>query len=342
MQRLSLADLGWSAFFDRQITSDDLPARISAVHRDRVQALTPEGSVTLHCRDAGTVAVGDWITQDGSRVLRVLDRTSLVHRRAAGTAVRDQLIAANVETIGIVTSCNADFNQARLERYLAMTLDAGAVPLVILTKADQSTDADGFRRRAERLSPLVTAIALNATDPEDAARLSPWCRAGGTLALVGSSGVGKTTLQNALTGTAAATAPIRADDARGRHTTTARALRPTLFGGWLIDTPGMRELGLAPAAAAIDEVYAEVTDLALECRFADCTHAREPGCAVTAAIAGGRLDPERLSRWRKLRDEDRHATETVAERRGRERSLGRLYRGGRVQGDMKRRGWDDD
>jgi len=339
---LSLADLGWSAHFARQAGPDDLPARIVDVHRDRVQALTPGGAVALRCDDTGSIAVGDWVTQDRSRVLRILNRKSLVRRRAAGTQVRDQLIAANVETLGIVTSCNGDFNEARLERYLALTLDAGAVPLVILTKADLSGDADRFRRRAERLSPLVSAIALNATDPDDASRLAPWCRDGGTLALLGSSGVGKTTLQNALTGTSAATAPIREDDARGRHTTTARALRPSLFGGWLIDTPGMRELRLAPAADAIDEVFADVTDLARGCRFADCDHAGEPGCAVVAAVSLGRLDPERLSRWRKLRREDLHAAETLAERRGRERSLGRLYRGGWAQGAMKRRGWDDD
>jgi ribosome biogenesis GTPase / thiamine phosphate phosphatase len=205
-----------------------------------------------------------------------------------------------------------------------------------------SAEADWFRRRAERLSPLVAAVALNATQPADAARLAPWCRDGHTLALVGSSGVGKTTLQNALTGAAEATAAIREDDARGRHTTTARALRPTCFGGWLIDTPGMRELGLAQAAAAIDEVFADVTDFADRCRFADCRHEGEPGCAVAAAVDAGQVDPARLARWLKLRREDRHASETLAERRERDRSLGRLHRGGRMQAAMKRRRWDDD
>lgn len=343
----TLADLGWSAHFARQIAADDTPthgtpARISEVHRDRVTALSTTGAMTLRCDDTGAIAVGDWVVCDGTRVMRILGRETLVRRRAAGPMSAEQLIAANVGTLGIVTSCNADFSEARLERYLALALDAGAMPLVVLTKSDLSDVADQLRRRAERLSPLVSAIALNATDPDEADRLAPWCRDGRTLALVGSSGVGKTTLQNVLTGLADTTAAIREDDARGRHTTTARALRPTRFGGWLIDTPGMRELGLSEAAAAIDEVFADITDLARQCRFADCGHAGEPGCAIGAAVASGHLDQGRLERWLKLRREDRHASQTLAERRQRDRSRSRLYEGGRARGAMKRRNWDDD
>ena len=176
----------------------------------------------------------------------------------AGETGGHQLIAANVDTLAIVTSCNDDFNPARLERYLAMCSAGGALPLVVLTKADLTPDADGFRRRAEHLSPLVSAVTLNACDTDDVARLHPWCTAGQTMALVGSSGVGKTTLQNALTGTAQLTQSIREADAKGRHTTTARSLRRTLAGGWLIDTPGMRELRLSQAREGIDAVFAEL------------------------------------------------------------------------------------
>lgn len=336
----SLAGLGWSARFARQLTGDETPARISAIHRDRIEALSPQGPVTLRCADTGLLAVGDWVVHDGARVTRCLDRATAVHRRAAGQPARDQLIAANVDTLAIVTSCNADFNAARLERYLAVALAAGALPLVVLTKADLVADAESWRRQAERLSPLLTALAVDATDPEDVARLAPWCRDGQTLALVGSSGVGKTTLQNALTGDAAATQGIREDDAKGRHTTTARALRPTRFGGWLIDTPGMRELGLAGAAEGIDTLFEDVADLAARCRFADCRHEAEPGCAVQAALAEGRLDPGRLARWEKLKREDRHNSESLHQAHDRQRRTDRLYDQGRARSAAKRRGWD--
>jgi ribosome biogenesis GTPase len=340
LHSLTLAGLGWSARFARQLGANEHPARVSAVHRDRIQALGPAGALTLRCPDTGLIAVGDWVVQDGTRVLRVLDRASLLHRRAAGIAARDQLIAANVDTLGIVSSCNADFNPARLERFLALALASGALPLVVLTKADLAADAETFRRQAERLSPLLTALTLDATDSAEAARLAPWCRDGQTLALVGSSGVGKTTLQNALTGHAAPTQGIREDDAKGRHTTTARALRATRFGGWLIDTPGMRELGLAGAEDGIDTVFQDVADLAATCRFADCRHRDEPGCAVQAAIAAGTLDPSRLARWEKLRREDRHNAEALHEAHARERHTDRLYDQGRARSAAKRRGWD--
>ncbi len=340
MPNPTLADLGWSVDFARQVTPDETPARVCAIHRDRIEALAPSGLLTLRCRDTGLLTVGDWVVHDGASVTRVLERLSLLHRRAAGIAARDQLLAANVETLGIVTSCNADFNTARLERYLALALASGALPLVILTKADLVPDPEAFRRKAERLSPLVTALTLDATDPEDAARLAPWCRAGQTLALLGSSGVGKTTLQNALTGTDEATKGIREDDAKGRHTTAARAMRATLYGGWLIDTPGMRELALAGAEAGIDAVFDDVADLAARCRFSDCRHAAEPGCAVQAAIAAGTLDPARLARWEKLKREDRHNRESLHEAHVRERRTDRSYAGDRARIAQKRRGWE--
>ncbi|MDF0600765.1 ribosome small subunit-dependent GTPase A [Psychromarinibacter sp. C21-152] len=327
MTDISLTGLGWSNTFRAQLTEDDTgsPARISAVARDRVTALTPEGPLGLvpGGMSTGEIAVGDWVLTDGARVLRVLERQTLIQRRAAGERAARQLIAANVDTLGIVTSCNADFNVARLERYLALAAASGCLPLVILTKADLASDPRDYARRAERLSPLVSAIALDARDPGAAELLQPWCRAGQTLALVGSSGVGKTTLTNTLTGRHDATRGIREDDARGRHTTTARALLPMVSGGWLIDTPGMRELGLTEAAEGIGEVFSDIAALAAACRFSDCAHETEPGCAVTAAIAAGELDPERLKRWRKLLREDARSTETIAEARARGKAFAR-------------------
>lgn len=326
---MTLAALGWSAHFARQVAPDNTatPARICAVHRARLDVLGTAGPLSLHpAAPAGDYAVGDWILADGDRASPPLDRLTEITRRAAGHEARPQLIAANVDTLGIVTSCNEDFNIPRLERYLALAAQAGCLPLIVLTKADTCADPDAYRRRAERLSPMLTALTLNAKDADDATRLSPWCRDGQTLALVGSSGVGKTTLQNALTGLDEATQDIREDDAKGRHTTTNRALRPTLHGGWLIDTPGMRELRLVDAEEGIEDVFSDVLEIAAGCKFRDCAHETEPGCAVRAAIDAGRLDPTRLDRWRKLDAENRHNTETAAQRKARGKTLARMVR----------------
>ncbi|MBT55746.1 MAG: ribosome small subunit-dependent GTPase A [Mameliella sp.] len=326
----TLTGLGWSDHFARQLTPEDAsltPARIAEVHRDRLRAVTLAGQVDLlPSESTGTYVVGDWVLSDATHAVRRLTPTGDITRRAAGRDVRIQRIAANVDTLGIVTSCNADFNVARLERYLALAHSGGCLPLIVLTKPDMAEDADTYLRQAQRLSPLVTAISLNARDPEEVARLTPWCKNGQTLALVGSSGVGKTTLRNALTGGDAATRGIREDDARGRHTTTNRSLAPTLAGGWLIDTPGMRELQLADVGDGISAVFDDIEELALTCRFRNCAHEGEPGCAVQAAITAGDLDPDRLTRWDKLRREDRHNSETVAESRARGKAFNRVVK----------------
>lgn len=341
MTEHSLAGLGWSAHFARQISDGETPARISAVHRDRFEAISPEGALSLISHEeTGRLAVGDWVVREGSTIQRRLDPLTSIGRRAAGEESKSQIIATNVDTLGIVTSCNADFNPARLERYLAICAAGGALPLIILTKADLAADAEDFRHRAQRLSPLANAIAINACDPEDVARLEPWCRNGQTLALVGSSGVGKTTIQNGLTGIADLTQDIREDDAKGRHTTTSRALRPTLAGGWLIDTPGMRELRLTDAADGIDQVFADIAELTTACRFSDCQHETEPGCAILAAIEGGHLDPARFARWQKLQREDQYNTEAVHEAHARYRRFSKMAKAGRERSDFKRRGWE--
>ena len=205
----------------------------------------------------------------------------------------------------------------QLERYLILAADADCLPLIILTKADQTEDTSDYVRKSSALSPLVTALAIDATDAHDIALLHPWCRTGDTLALVGSSGVGKTTIRNALTGDAADTQAIREDDARGRHTTTSRALLRTTVGGWLIDTPGMRALRLFDVSDGIEAVFADIEELAVGCRFNDCAHDTEPGCLVQKALADGRLDAERMARWKKLKAEDLRNSETVAEGRAR-------------------------
>jgi len=340
----TLSSLGWSPHFARQFQPDpdaDLvphPVRVFAVHRSRIDGFSENGAESLSpTASAGLYAVGDWVIATGASASEPLDRTTEITRRAAGEESKPQLIAANVDTLGIVTSCNADFNVARLERYLAMCAASGCLPLVILTKADLCDDPADYVRQAEQLSPLLSAIAIDATDPDDVTRLTPWCKDGQTLALVGSSGVGKTTIQNHLTGIEDVTQGIRDDDAKGRHTTTNRNLRPTLAHGWLIDTPGMRELRLVDAEAGVDEVFGDITDLAATCKFNDCAHQTEPGCAVRAAIAAGDLDAARLERWRKLEKENRFNTATVGENRAHLKRLQKMYNEGKDRGQSKRR-----
>ena len=198
--------------------------------------------------------------------------------------------------------------------------------MIVLTKADLAADADDLRRQAQALSPLAAVMTLDARDPDEARRLDPWCGPGSTLALVGSSGVGKTTLQNHLTGVEALTRAIREDDAKGRHTTTASTLRRTLAGGCLIDTPGMRELGLIDASVGVAEVYGDIEAIAQGCRFRDCTHHEEPGCAVRAAVAAGTLDEARVRRHEKLAAEERFNTEALHVRHARMKAFGKMHR----------------
>jgi ribosome biogenesis GTPase / thiamine phosphate phosphatase len=331
IQPHTLADLGWSAHFLAQLDVTEVetltPARIAVVHRDRFDVLTATGpdsvSLTGHGM-AGDFAVGDWVLiGPDQRIIRGLDRKSVLKRRAAGTGNATQLIAANVDTLFIVTSCNADFNAARLERYVALATEAQCDPVILLTKADTADDPAAYVAQAEVLKRGIVALTLDARSPQAIADLAPWCRTGQTVALVGSSGTGKSTLTNTLAGTHVATQGIREDDAKGRHTTTNRALHSITGGGWIIDTPGMRELHLSEATDGIAQTFSDVTDLIPLCRFTDCAHESEPGCAVRAAIDDGTLDPDRLTRWRKLVREDRHATATLAENRARERQWGR-------------------
>jgi ribosome biogenesis GTPase len=311
----SLADLGWSAFFADQVTADEsalIPMRIATVHRARLTAESANGPVRLVlpiATNTADYAVGDWalVDADTKTLVRRLARQSLLERHTEGARL-PQLIAANVDTLFIVTSCNDDLNPARLERYLALANEAGTRPVIVLTKADQVPDVAPYRDQVTGLQRDLPVVAVNAKSPDAARALAPWCASGQTIAIVGSSGVGKSSLLNTLaakTGEdAQLTGSIRESDAKGRHTTTSRSLHAIATGGWVIDTPGIRTLHVSDIAAGLGEVFAEITELAPLCRFRNCTHAHEPGCAVQAAIMAGKLDPTRLARWRKLTDEN--------------------------------------
>jgi ribosome biogenesis GTPase len=279
--------------------------------------------------DDRAVAVGDWLLLDTAtdRAVHRFESKSLFKRRAPGTDRREQLIAANIDTLFVVSSCNQDFNEARIERYLAIAHEAEVMAVLILTKSDLVDNAGELVARARRLSPGLLVEAVNAHDRQSLRCLDPWIAPGQTIALLGSSGVGKSTLTNTLLGkSAVATQTIREDDAKGRHTTTSRSMYLLPDGAWLLDTPGMRELQLVDVKSGIDDVFAEISTLTEDCRFSNCTHNSEPGCAVQAAIAAGSIDTDRLDRWRKLMREDAHNRESIADRRARGKAMGRLYK----------------
>lgn len=341
----TLRDLGWSPFFQSQLDIEEIgtvvPVRVSSVHRAAFSGLSEAGPTRTELGGSITapdVAVGDWIlcrVEDGVPI-RIMERKSLLQRRGAGTGVDVQLIAANVDTLFIVSSCNADFNPARIERYLVLAHQTGVVPVLVLTKADTIEDPEEWQAKAAEISSDLVVEVINAHAPEDVERLLFWCGYGQTVAFVGSSGVGKSTLVNRLTGADQATQGIREDDAKGRHTTTSRTLHPIVGGGWLIDTPGMRALRLHDASEGLAEVFSDIVDLAGTCRFADCAHVSEPGCAVLAAVKSGDLDLARLERWRKLDREEAHNVATTPEQRRFERNREKLYKAGKARAKKKR------
>ena len=278
-------------------------------------------------------AVGDWVLVDGGgaslRIVALLPRRTAIKRAAAGEHYRQQVIAANVDTVLVVSGLDADFNPRRIERYLLLVAGSGATPVVVLTKADKVGEADPGAAEAARaaLSGVIAAdvpvLAVNAKSPDAAAAVAPWLRPGTTAVLVGSSGAGKSTLTNTLLGTdRMKTAAVRAADARGRHTTTHRALVPLPSGACLIDTPGMRELK-PTGEEDVAETFVDIEALAAQCRFRDCVHAREPGCAVRAAVEAGTLAAARLASFLKLRDEVAGAATQLAGRRADQKRKGK-------------------
>ena len=328
---MTLPSLGWASFFEEQLGPDDsgqVPLRVATVHRSRMTGLSTIGTVRVglpaHVNTA-QFAVGDWVLADPQShlLIRRLERRSLLERQTVGARV-PQLIAANVDTVFIVTSCNDDFNPARLERYLALANEAGTNAVIVLTKADQTPDPTPFLEQAAALQRGLEVVSVNARSPDAVGVLAPWSGVGQTVALIGSSGVGKSTLLNTLARKSEdakqATGAIREDDAKGRHTTTARSLHKIETGGWVIDTPGMRTLHVSDLSSGLETLFAEITERAPDCRFRDCTHMHEPGCAVQAAVAAGELDLARLDRWRKLHTENLQNTPVERGARGNRKS----------------------
>lgn len=326
-----LLRLGWSGFFSQQTDADALamtpPVRVTSVHRSglQVQGIDLKGVIPPR-KDA---TVGDWFLYDAdiAQDSILLNRKSLIKRRSPGKDRFEQLIAANIDTAFIVTSCNADFNIARLERYVALAFDADVTPVILLTKPDLCDDAQRYADEARTISDLVAAQTINAKSDEAAEQLSAWCKTGQTVAFLGSSGVGKSTLSNALIGSDdIETSEIRAIDSKGRHTTTRRELHFVPNGCAVLDTPGMRELQLTDAAAGVGDLFADLETLQTHCKFRDCAHDSEPGCAVKAALANGDIDQARVIRWQKLVAEDAFNTASLTERKHKEKDLSKIIK----------------
>lgn len=336
----SLADLGWRPHFQGQLDAEEpaelRPARVAAAHRTDLVLWTEAGECRLPLGGRwfrGDVTdrpvVGDWVLLDpgGTSVLRRLERFSVIRRVAPGRRGL-QVMCANLDVLFVVTSCNEEFNEARLERYLALAHDTAVLPVVVLTKADGPEGPDAYLDAARALGRDLDVVAVNGLAPETVEPLRAYLGRGTTVALVGSSGVGKSTLVNALAGRdLAATGAIREADAKGRHTTTHRALHRLPGGGLVLDAPGLRELQLPDVEAGVQDTFEGIEALAARCRFADCAHHREPGCAVRAAVEAGALEPRRLHSYRKLQREQAAAAETLAQRHARLRRFGKQARG---------------
>jgi ribosome biogenesis GTPase len=335
-----LQNFGLVPFFAQQVSLEEAEqgrvGRVTELQRSLIKVSdgSVEHSVPLTAsRHKAAIedrpTIGDWVVLDErcSKVERVLERKSLFRRVAAGEKAEIQLIAANVDILFVVTSCNEEFKESRLERYLALAVEAGVLPVVVLTKTDLSHDPDSFVMRARNVQRGLAVESVNALDRSTFDGVTGWIERGSTIALVGSSGVGKSTLLNTLAGAdVAATGKIREDDKKGRHTTSHRALYQLPGGGLVIDVPGIRELKVAEVDSALATVFDDIDALAARCRFADCHHQTEPGCAVRSAVENGDIEERRLNNYLKLLRENARNTASLAERRSQDRAFARHVR----------------
>jgi ribosome biogenesis GTPase len=316
-----LVNYGWTDYFARHFveTSDYEPARVIAEHRTGYQVQTERAE--CFARIAGKLrheaacpsdlpAVGDWVVAqsvgDEAILHRVLPRKSKFSRKVAGERTSEQVVAANVDIVWIVSSLDLDFSLRRIERYLTLAWESGASPVIVLTKSDLCDDVDRYVSQVEAISVAMPVHSTSSMTREGLNELSPYFNDHATVALLGSSGVGKSALLNALAGvTLQPTGGLR-HDGTGRHTTTHRQLFRLPGGGLMIDTPGMRELQLWEGQTSLPDVFAEIEELAKSCRFSDCRHAGEPGCAVADAINRGQLPESRFQSYQKLERELAH------------------------------------
>jgi ribosome biogenesis GTPase len=349
---MDLAQLGWTSFFEeafRPFVTDGLePARVFMGHRGGYQLISArgelQGEVSGRFRHGASVpadfpVVGDWVamtplpTEAKATIHAVLPRRTRFSRQAAGKRTEQQVLAANIDDVFIVTSLNAELNVRRLERYLALAWESGATPVVVLTKLDLCKDWRSISAAVEGVARDAPVHPVSGVTGRGMKQLARYLGPGRTVALLGSSGVGKSTLVNHLCQDEEfmAVQPVRETDDKGRHTTTHRELISLPSGGLIIDTPGLRELQMWDADEGIGEVFADIDALAMKCRFTNCQHETEPGCAVRAAVDSGELENARLESHRKLARElqhldQRHDKQAQAEERRKWKSVSKILR----------------
>ena len=324
-------DAHWSGLFARHSGGDTRPGRIVRHDRTAPLVVTSDGLSHLPVRrDVAALTVGDWVVVEGGEVIvDLLERSSLLRRRGPGAD--EQLLAANVDVVAMVFGADRPLKAGRVFRTRTQIWDSGAAPLVVLTKTDLVPGEGGIDALVDRVREIDPMLDVVAVSCVTGAGLDDLRRhvGGRTLALLGESGAGKSTLVNALMGgEVASVSSVRASDHRGRHTTTSRELHPLPGGGVLVDTPGLREVGLWTDESAVDSVFPEIEEYAAECRYRDCTHGSEPGCAVREAVAGGHVSSERFAAWESLRQEAAAAALRAdeQERRAADRRFGRNVR----------------
>lgn len=329
-----------NGFFTRQITPDEqesglIPARISAVHKEAYRLFSAHGETSgklkgsvfyQHPGQALYPAVGDYVlirhnAQGNDIIHRVLQRRSSFVRanpsqlNAAEKGTQQETVAANFDTVFLVMSLNEDFNPRKMERYLAAAWQSGALPVVLLSKADICPDATAYMQEMRRLAIGIEVLPVSALTGYNMQRVLEIAAPGTTVVFLGSSGVGKSSLINALLGqNALKVAQIRESDGRGRHTTTHRQLLSLENGAFLIDTPGVRELALWDVQEGLEQTFADIEELSAQCRFRDCKHDKEPGCAVRAAIDSGQLDAKRFRSYQKMEKEAQYSAMKASQR----------------------------